>query len=155
MSSSSSHLFSTIQEIFCIEKPVFTPFVYSCLLSSAIIETVFIIITFFVAKHFYNIEVATTLTLLAVVVQEIIYSITCRNLKDFIVNQGFFSNKQLNIGIIILIIIELLVFLTPIGKLINIVRVDTQLLLITLLFNSAGFFVYEGIKPLLVKIFKD
>lgn len=138
-----------------IDKPVFTPFVYACLLSSAIIETIFIIITFFVAKHFYNDQIATTLTLLAVVVQEIFYAISCRNLKDFIINQGFFANKQLNLGIIILIIIELLVFLTPVGKLINIVRVDTQLILITLFFNTAGFFAYEGIKPILVKLFKD
>ena len=138
-----------------IDKPVFTPFLYACLLSSAIIETIFIIITFFVAKHFYNDQIATTLTLLAVVVQEIFYAISCRNLKDFIINQGFFANKQLNLGIIILIIIELLVFLTPVGKLINIVRVDTQLILITLFFNTAGFFAYEGIKPILVKLFKD
>lgn len=138
-----------------INKPLFTPFIKSCIVSSAIIETIFVVFTYFISLKMYGQETAMSLALLSMVVQEIVYSISCRNLKQSIVKQGFFSNKAMNYGLLLIFLIELIVFITPIGKLISITSIDISLILVVFLINFIAIFIYELIKPLLVKLFKD
>ena len=138
-----------------IEKPIFTPFVIASIIYSAVIETIFALTTYFVALKFYNAEVAASVALLSIVVQEIIYAITCRNLKQFTHKQGFFSNKAMNIGLLVVIAIELIVFLTPIGSWIDLVSVNATLILKVVGFNLIGYFLYEISKPILKRLFKD
>ena len=96
-----------------------------------------------------------SLALLSMVVQEIIYSISCRNLKEPVFKQGLFSNKAMNIGLTIITLIELLVFMTPLGKIISVENIKPSLVLIIFLINSSSFIIYELLKPLLKKVFKD
>lgn len=138
-----------------INKPLFTPFIKSCIVSSAIIETTFVVLTYFISLKMYGQETAMSLALLSMVVQEIVYSISCRNLKESVVKQGLFSNKAMNYGLLLILLIELIVFVTPIGKLISITSVDISLILIVFLINFMAIFIYELIKPFLVKWFKD
>ena len=138
-----------------INKSLFTPFIKSCLVSSAIIETVFVLCTYFISLKFYSEEIAMTLALLSMVVQEITYAISCRNLKEPVFKQGLFSNKVMNIGLAIVLIIELLVFVSPIGRFISIERIDTKIILIVFLINLSSLIIYELIKPILCKYFKD
>ena len=138
-----------------INKPLFTPFIKSCIASSAIIETIFVVLTYFISLKMYGQEMAMSLALLSMVVQEIVYSISCRNLKESVVKQGLFSNKAMNYGLLLILLIELIVFVTPIGKLISITSIDISLILIVFLINFMAIFIYELIKPFLVKWFKD
>ena len=138
-----------------INKPLFTPFIKSCIASSAIIETIFVVLTYFISLKMYGQETAMSLALLSMVVQEIVYSISCRNLKESVVKQGLFSNKAMNYGLLLILLIELIVFVTPIGKLISITAIDISLILIVFLINFMAIFIYELIKPFLVKWFKD
>lgn len=138
-----------------IDQPLFTPFIISCIVSSAVIETLVSIWVYFVASCLYSHEVACTLVLLSVVIQELIYAITCRNLKQFVKDQGLFSNKAMNIGLIIVILIELLFFITPVGKVIDIASINMEQILMVLIVNVISFAVYELLKPLLVNKFKD
>ena len=138
-----------------INKPLFTPFIKSCIVSSAIIETIFVVLTYFISLKMYGQETAMSLALLSMVVQEIVYSISCRNLKESVVKQGLFSNKAMNYGLLLILLIELIVFVTPIGKLISIASIDISLILIVFLINFMAIFIYELIKPFLVKWFKD
>ena len=138
-----------------INKPLFTPFIKSCIASSAIIETIFVVLTYFISLKIYGQETAMSLALLSMVVQEIVYSISCRNLKESVVKQGLFSNKAMNYGLLLILLIELIVFVTPIGKLISITAIDISLILIVFLINFMAIFIYELIKPFLVKWFKD
>ena len=138
-----------------INKPLFTPFIKSCIASSAIIETIFVVLTYFISLKMYGQETAMSLALLSMVVQEIVYSISCRNLKESVVKQGLFSNKAMNYGLLLILLIELIVFVTPIGKLISITSIDISLILIVFLINFMAIFIYELIKPFLVKWFKD
>ncbi len=138
-----------------INKPLFTPFIKSCIASSAIIETIFVVLTYFISLKIYGQETAMSLALLSMVVQEIVYSISCRNLKESVVKQGLFSNKAMNYGLLLILLIELIVFVTPIGKLISITLIDISLILIVFLINFMAIFIYELIKPFLVKWFKD
>ena len=138
-----------------INKPLFTPFIKSCIASSAIIETIFVVLTYFISLKMYGKETAMSLALLSMVVQEIVYSISCRNLKQSVVKQGIFSNKAMNYGLLLILLIELIVFITPVGKLISITSIDISLIFVVFLINFMAIFIYELIKPLLVKWFKD
>lgn len=138
-----------------INKPLFTSFIKSCIVSSAIIETIFVVLTYFISLKIYGQETAMSLALLSMVVQEIVYSVSCRNLKQSVIKQGLFSNKTMNYGLLLILLIEFIVFVTPLGKLISITSIDFALILVVFLINLMSIFIYELIKPLLVKYFKD
>lgn len=138
-----------------LDKPLFTPFIYSSIISSAIIETIFVLITYFVALKYYSLTMACSLALLSLVMQEIIYAIACRNLKELVVKQGLFSNKQLNYGLLVVILIELLVFATPLGGIIEVEVLSMDILVKVVLFNLLSFLIYEVSKVINRKIFSD
>ena len=138
-----------------LNKPMFTKFLWGEIIISAIIETAFVLVTYFIGLKYFSNDVASTLALLSLVMQEIIYAFSCRNLKKYAFKEGIFSNKAFNIGISILLIIEALVFLTPVGNIINIVVVDIKTILLVVLFNLFAFIIYEISKVRVAKIFKD
>ena len=61
----------------------------------------------------------------------------------------------MNYGLLLIILIELIVFITPVGKLISVTSINISLILVVFLINFMAIFIYELIKPLLVKCFKD
>lgn len=138
-----------------INKQLFTPFIKASIAFSAIIETLFVVLTYFISLKMYGQETAMSLALLSMVIQEIVYSLSCRNLKQSVVKQGLFSNKAMNYGLLLIILIELIVFITPVGKLISVTSINISLILVVFLINFMAIFIYELIKPLLVKCFKD
>ena len=138
-----------------IEQPLFTPFIISCIVSSAIIETLVSVGVYFIAINLYSHEVACTLVLLSVVIQELIYAITCRNLKQYVKEQGIFSNKAMNIGLLIVVFVEALFFMTPIGNVIDIANLNLSQIILVIIVNIVSFMIYELIKPVLVKKFRD
>ena len=64
-----------------VDKTIFTPFVKACIVTSGIIETIFTLVVYFAALMNFGKEIASTLALLTVVIQAIVYAISCRNLK--------------------------------------------------------------------------
>ena len=110
---------------------------------------------YFMALNFFDAKVAASLALFTIVIQEILYAVSCRNLKEFAYKQGLFSNKYMNIGLLIVLAIEFLVFLTPIGSFIGLVQLDIFSLILIFLFNFVGLFLYEIGKPILKRLFKD
>ena len=138
-----------------IDKPLFTPFINATIIMSAIVESLFVIGTYFVCLKPLGAAGASSMALLAMVMQEIIFAISCRNLKQYISRQGFFSNSTFNIGLLILVAIESLVFLTPIGKIISVEFVGLNTVLIVAGINLISFVIYELFKPIGRKLFKD
>jgi Ca2+-transporting ATPase len=138
-----------------IDKPLFTPFIKASIVTSAIVETIFVLSTYFIVLKIYGASIASSLALLSLVMQEIVYAVSCRNLKDFIINQGIFKNKTFNYGILILLVIEAFVFLTPIGIYLDIETLGIDLVFKVILFNLLAFFIYELLKPILLSVFKD
>lgn len=138
-----------------IDTPLFTPFVYANIVLSSIIETLFVVGTFFVCLKPLGALGASSMALLSMVMQEIIYSVSCRNLKQPIIRQGFFSNKEFNIGLLILIALESIVFLTPLGSILSVEYVGVKTVGIVAGINLISFALYELSKPILKKFFKD
>lgn len=137
-----------------LNKPIFTKFFLAFLISSVILETG---ISMFVYYYFLHLgkPSAQTLTLLSIVINEFVFAYNCRSLKEQIHKRGIFSNKHLNIGIFILLAIQLLVFFTPIGKLFGFVSITVTDFILVSIINVISFVLIELLKPLLVKKFKD
>ena len=137
-----------------IKRPIFTPFFTSFLVTSVILETGISLLIYFLFLS-QGIEIAQTLALLSIVINEFVFAYNCRSLKEMIFERGIFSNKHLNLGIFILLIVQALVFFTPVGKLFGLVIVKIWQVALVLGVNILSFLVLELLKPLLVRFFKD
>ena len=136
-------------------KEMFTPFIRMNIISSFLIESIYALITYYYGLLYFDQKTAATFALLSVVVQEIVYALSCRNLKDSVLKQGLFSNKIMNVSIIIILILEFIVFLTPLGSYLSIEIVEIKTFIIIFMFNITSIIFYEGLKPILKRIFKD
>lgn len=132
----------------------FTPWVIASLVFSAVLEGLITLICFMFGMN-YGLGVAQTMALLCLIVQETFYAINCRNLKDPIYKQGFFSNKYLNIGLILIIIIQVLTFITPARNLLHIETLTLNQLSFVFIINIIMFILVEISKLVIKKIFKD
>lgn len=132
----------------------FTPFIMANLIISSVIEAGLVLICFLVGKT-YSLEIAQTMALLCLIVQETLYAINCRNLKDPVTKQGLFSNKYLNIGFILIVIVQVLTFITPIGGLLKIVPLAFNQVMFIFIVNIIVFLLIELSKPLVRKAFID
>lgn len=137
-----------------LNKKIFTKYFSAFLIISVILETV---ISLFVYYYFQNLgtAIAQTLALLSIVINEFIFAYNCRSLKEQIHKRGIFSNRYLNIGILILLIVQLVVFFTPLGKLFGLTIISISQLLFVIGVNLLSFIVIELLKPIIVKGFKD
>lgn len=137
-----------------LNKPIFTPYFLSFLITSVIVEAgiSMIVYALFVGE---SVELAQTLALLSIVVNEFIFAYNCRSLKEQIKDRGYFSNKYLNIGIFILLVVQLLVFLTPIGKIFSLTAISIGEFIFVIIVNIFSFAIIEILKPVLNKWFKD
>ncbi len=137
-----------------LNKPIFTPFFLAFLIVSVIIET---FVGLFVYFHFlpFGTGLAQTLALLCIIINEFIFAYNCRSLKEPIHKRGIFSNKYLNAGILLLLIIQIIVFFTPIGFIFGLTSITVLQFIYVLIVNIFAFALIEILKPLLVRLFKD
>ena len=143
------------QKPFGLTRRVFTPFMISSIVVSALIETGLSIAVFILANKYIGYASAQTLTLLSIVINEYIFTYNCKELKDFSFKKGLFNNKVMNISTLILLLIQLIVFLTPVGFVFGLSIISVSQFLIVFGINILGFFLIEVSKPILSKLFKD
>ena len=137
-----------------LNKKIFTKFFLAFLFISVILETGISLFVYFMFKNMGS-DIAQTLALFSIVINEFVFAYNCRSLKERIFEKGIFSNKHLNIGILILFLIQLVVFFTPIGKLFGLNIINFSQFAFVVLVNIASFIILELIKPLIVLLFKD
>ena len=137
-----------------INRPIFTQFFTAFLVTSVILEAGISLLVYFLFKS-QGTELAQTLALLSIVINEFVFPYNCRSLKETIFERGIFSNKHLNLGIFVLLVVQTIVFFTPIGKLFGLVIVKVWQVALVIGINILAFLVLEGLKPILVRLFKD
>ena len=136
-----------------LNRKIFTPFFMVFLIFSVILEAGISILVYFLFIE--NGEgIAQTLALFSIVINEFVFAYNCRSLKEQIYEKGIFSNKYLNIGILVLFVIQLIVFFTPVGKLFGLEIITMSQFAFVMLVNLASFIFLELFKPLL-RLFKD
>ena len=96
-----------------------------------------------------------TMAFLGLVMQEIVYAVICRNPHVSVFKQGIFSNKIMNYGLLGVIAVNMVVFLTPVGNLFRVASLSLSQFGILLLIALIAFVVIELCKPVLGKLFKD
>lgn len=138
-----------------LNRRVFTPFMIAMIVGSAIIEVAVSMGVFFVAEDLFGYNVAQTLALLSVVINEFVFTYNCKELKHFSFQKGLFGNKVLNISVLALLAVQVLVFFTPIGSIFGLVHINVWQFLAVIAANIVAFLVIELLKPLIAKVFKD
>lgn len=138
-----------------LDRRIFTPFMNASIIGSALIEAAISLGVFFVAKNLYGYAVAQTLALLSVVFTEFTFTYNCKELKGFVFSKGLFDNKYINLSILLLFVVQILVFFTPIGVVFGLTTITVTQFLAVLGVNIVGFFMIEILKPILAKCCKD
>lgn len=137
-----------------LDKKIFTKFFLAFLILSVILETIISIFIFYFFQPLGH-EAASTLALLSVVLNEFVFAYNCRSLKEQIHKRGLFSNKPLNIGIFALVLVQILVFFSPIGKIFGLTIVTISQFLFVFIVNIISLIIIELLKPWIVKQFQD
>lgn len=138
-----------------LDKPIFTPYFLAFLILSVIVEAGVSLLVYFVSINSLGVEMAQTLALLSVVLNEFVFAYNCRSLKEGIFQKGIFSNKQLNLGVFFLLLVQLLVFLTPIGQIFSLQVVNLGQFFLVFLINLVSLVIIEMFKPVLNHFFKE
>ena len=138
-----------------LDKPIFTPYFLAFLILSVIVEAGVSLLVYFVSINSLGVEMAQTLALLSVVLNEFVFAYNCRSLKEGIFQKGIFSNKQLNLGVFFLLLVQLLVFLTPIGQIFSLQIVSFGRFFLVFLINLVSLVIIEMFKPVLNLFLKN
>jgi len=83
------------------------------------------------------------------------FAYSCRNLKKNILFNTMFANKQINASILMLIIVQVLVFVTPLRNIFKIQLLTLNQLLYCILVVVIIFLLEELLKKVIVKYCKD
>lgn len=137
-----------------LNKRIFTKFFSAFLIASVFLETMTSLYVYFHFKGL-GVNVAQTLALLSIIFNEFVFAYNCRSLKEQIHKRGVFSNKYLNIGIFFLIVVQLIVFLSPVGKTFGLVTITFSQFIFVVLVNIISYLIIEFLKPFIVLNFED
>ncbi len=137
------------------DKTFFTPFLLAKMGLSAILKSVIVLVVYFINYKLFNIGVATTSAFLTLVALELIYAYSCRNLKKSVINKKFFKNKYLNICTLILVLLQVIIFATPLRSLFKIEGLTFLQIGYALILVLVVFIIDELAKKILVKLFRD
>lgn len=136
------------------DSSFFTPFLLSKIIISSIFKTIVVLMVFNLGLA-YSLNIARTMAFLSLVVLEILYAYSCRNIKKLIFNKNILSNKFMNYSIIALLVFQILVFITPIRHIFNLERLALGQVLIAVGAPIIALIIDEVFKKITPKIFKD
>lgn len=137
------------------DSTFFTPFIVAKISISAIIKSAAILLVYFVNLKIYDVSTSTTMAFLTLVLLEIILAYSCKNLKKNMFNKNFFKNSVMNKSVLILLVIQILVFVTPIKNLFNITSLNTFQLIYCFMIVIVSFIIDELSKGVINKLFSD
>ena len=133
----------------------FTPFLTAKIVISAIVRSAVMLILFIYYSKNYDVNTAGSLMFIFLIANELLYSLTCRNLKKSVLNKNIFDNKRLSIGLAVIVVIQIIVLTTGLSKFFIVDNIGINNVLITLGICFTVFVLGELVKPLYVKLFKD
>lgn len=133
----------------------FTPFLTSKIVISAIFKSIVMIALFIYYAKTQDANIAGSLMFIYLVANELLYSLSCRNLKKSVLNKNLFDNKRLSLGVGILMIVQVIVLTTGLSKFFIVDGIGIINVLIVLGICLITFVIGELIKPIYVKLFKD
>ena len=136
------------------DSSFFTPFLLSKIIISSVFKTIVVLMVFNLGLA-YSLNIARTMAFLSLVVLEILYAYSCRNIKKTIFNKNILSNKFMNYSIIALLVFQILVFITPIRHIFDLEHLALGQVLIAVGTPIIVLIIDEIFKKITPKIFKD
>ena len=133
----------------------FTPFLLAKIFTSALLKASAIIAVYFINLKLYDIKIASTMAFLTIILLEIIFTFSCRNIKRNVIGKNLFNNKYINQSIIVLILINIVLFLTPLKNIFDLVFLNPIQLIYCIAVAITIFLVDELSKKYIKKLFKD
>lgn len=133
----------------------FTPFLNAKIIITAVIKSIIMILFTIVISKSVGIQTATSLLFIYLICNELLFAYSCRNPKKSILNKHIFDNKTLNLSFISLIILQILLFASPLGKYFIAGNINFKFILLTILITIVSFILEELLKPIFTKLFKD
>ena len=133
----------------------FTPFLISKMCLSAILKTIAVLLVYIVNYRLYDLQVATSMAFLTLILLEIIFSYTCRDLKNIIINKKFFDNKVMNKSMLISLVIQIIIFITPLKNIFKITTLNIFQVVYCILVVIIIFIIDELSKNITNRLFKD
>ena len=133
----------------------FTPFLNAKIIITAVIKSIIMILFTIALSKNVGIQTATSLLFIYLICNELLFAYSCRNPKKSILNKHIFDNKTLNLSFISLIILQILLFASPLGKYFIAGNINFKFILLTILITIVSFILEELFKPIFTKLFKD
>ena len=117
----------------------FTPFLNAKIIITAVIKSIIMILFTIVISKSVGIQTATSLLFIYLICNELLFAYSCRNPKKSILNKHIFDNKTLNLSFISLIILQILLFASPLGKYFIAGNINIKLILLTIIITIVSF----------------
>ena len=136
-------------------KSFFTPFLTAKIAISAVFKSIVMIILFILYANKYDASVAGSLMFIFLIANELLYSYSCRDLKHSILNKNIFGNSNLNIGVGIIFLIQIVILSTGLSQFFISGSVKMPDVIICLSICILLFIIGELAKPIYTKLFKD
>lgn len=133
----------------------FTPFLSAKIFIGATVKSIIMIILFITIAKQTDAATASSLMFIYLVMHELLFAFSCKNTKASVLNKKIFNNKNLNLGILGILIVQIIVLTTGLSKFFIVQNIDTKYILITLGTCFTMFIIGEFVKPIYSKLFKD
>ena len=133
----------------------FTPFLNAKIIITAVIKSIIMILFTIALSKNVGIQTATSLLFIYLICNELLFAYSCRNPKKSMLNKHIFDNKTLNLSFISLIILQILLFASPLGKYFIAGNINIKYIMLTILITIVSFILEELLKPIFTKLFKD
>lgn len=137
------------------EKSFFTDYVISKIAVSSFLKTVAILLVYFVSLSQFSIKEATTMAFLCLTLTEMIFAFSCKNIKESVINGNIFKNSFLNISMLILLLIQIILFFTPIKTIFGLTNLSIVQVWFCFTITIIIFIIDELLKRILRHNFKD
>lgn len=137
------------------KKPFFTPFMIGKLIISSLFKAIVLLGIYVYSRNVYGPDVATSMLFLGLIITEMLFALSCKNIKKNVMNKNIFNNSKLNISLIGLTILQIIVFVTPIKNIFKIVDLSF-INVIEIIIPCIILFIFnEANKKVIRKLFKD
>lgn len=137
------------------DAPFFTEFLISRIFLTAVLKSVAVLSVFFITIQNYSLAYAETSAFLCLILLELIFGYSCKNIKQNILNNKIFNNTVLNKAILGMLILQVILFITPLGSVFDIVSIHFTHVLFIILIVAIVFIISEITKQLFYKKLKD
>ncbi len=134
---------------------IFTKFLTSKIIFSSILKAIAVLAVYFTSIPIFGPTTGTTMAFLTLILLEMTFAISCRNLFSTVVNKNIFSNKIMNISMIGLLVLQVLVFTTPMSTIFSVEYINLYQLGYIMLFVISVFMIEEVTKRFFTERFKD